>query len=123
MTWRNDSGVSRDAGTAVPTPALLTSTSTRPNSCSAAAATARQSSGELTSARDRDDPGTRLAQGGGQVVEPVEAPRGEHEICPDSGERLRETHPQPRAGAGQDHDLVIEPERRKWIHLVSSSWR
>ena len=123
MTWRNDSGVSRDAGTAVPTPALLTSTSTRPSSCSATAATAWQSSGELTSAATVNDPGTRLAQGGGQVVEPVEATRGEHQVRPDGGERLRETHAQSRAGAGQDHDLVVEPERRKWIHLVSSSWR
>ena len=123
MTWRNDSGVSRDAGTAVPTPALLTSTSTRPNSCSAAAATAWQSSGELTSAATVTTRAPGLAQRRGEVVEPVEATRREDQVGPDSGERLRETHAQPRAGAGQDHDLVVEPERRKWIHLVSSSWR
>ncbi len=45
------SGVSFSAGTAVPTPALFTSTSTRPNALMAALARAVQSSGLVTSAR------------------------------------------------------------------------
>src|SRR4051794_29976892 len=50
MTRRNSSGVSRVAGTAVPTPALLMRTSTPP-SCSTVSATTRsQSSGLATSA-------------------------------------------------------------------------
>ena len=49
MTWRNCSGVSRVAGTAVPIPALLTSTSTRPSSAIAASTRAVQDSGSLTS--------------------------------------------------------------------------
>src|SRR5579863_10250930 len=49
ITLENDSGVSHDAGTTTPTPALLISTSIRPNSSTARRATARQSSGTLTS--------------------------------------------------------------------------
>src|SRR5699024_4491826 len=48
-TRRNSSGVSRVAGTAVPMPALLTSTSTRPNPSIAACARARHWSGSATS--------------------------------------------------------------------------
>src|SRR5687768_16913217 len=51
MTWRNCSGVSRVAGTAVPTPALFTRMSTRPNSAIAASTSAWQSSGRATSVR------------------------------------------------------------------------
>ena len=51
MTCRNCSGVSRVAGAAVPTPALLTRTSTRPNSAIAASTSAVQSSGTDTSVR------------------------------------------------------------------------
>src|SRR3984957_5860504 len=50
MTSRNCSGVSRVAGTAVPFPALLTSTSTCPNSFIAASTTARAFSGSAMSA-------------------------------------------------------------------------
>ena len=48
-TALNSSGVSRVAGTAVPTPALLTRTSTRPNSVIAASTIAWQSAGSATS--------------------------------------------------------------------------
>src|SRR5271169_6770386 len=50
MTSRNWSGASRVLGTAVPLPALLTSTSTRPNSVIAASTMACASSGRDTSA-------------------------------------------------------------------------
>src|SRR4051812_50090670 len=50
ITRRNSSGVSRVAGTAVPTPALLTSTSTLPSASTASATTRVQSSGTATSA-------------------------------------------------------------------------
>ena len=49
MTWRNCSGVSRVAGTAVPIPALLTRMSTRPSSAIAASTSAVHDSGSLTS--------------------------------------------------------------------------
>ena len=49
MTWVNCSTVSRVAGTAVPMPALLTSTSTRPNSAIAASTSAWQSGCRATS--------------------------------------------------------------------------
>ena len=49
MTLRNCSGVSWVAGTAVPTPALLTSTSTRPNSAIAASTRAWHWAGSETS--------------------------------------------------------------------------
>ena len=49
MTERNCSGLSRVAGTAVPTPALLTSTSTRPNFAIAAATSPWHCSGSATS--------------------------------------------------------------------------
>ena len=49
MTSRNCSGVSFVAGCAVPTPALLTRMSTRPNSLIPASTSARQSSGLATS--------------------------------------------------------------------------
>src|SRR5690348_5017010 len=50
ITRRNSSGVSRVAGTAVPTPALLISTSTLPSSSTVSATTRLQSSGLATSA-------------------------------------------------------------------------
>jgi len=50
MTSRNCAGVSRVAGTAVPFPALLTRTSTCPNSLIAASTTAEASSGRARSA-------------------------------------------------------------------------
>ena len=49
MTDRNCSGVSRVAGTAVPTPALLTSTSTRPNASIASSTSRWHCSGSATS--------------------------------------------------------------------------
>src|SRR5215213_6579200 len=49
MTERNCSGDSRVAGTAVPTPALLTRTSTRPNASIVASTSPWQSSGFATS--------------------------------------------------------------------------
>ena len=49
MTARNSSGVSRVAGTAVPNPALLTSTSTWPNSFTAASTIAWHCAGSATS--------------------------------------------------------------------------
>src|SRR4051794_20042601 len=49
MTWRNCSGVSRVAGTAVPTPALLTRMSTWPSSATAASTSLVASSGLATS--------------------------------------------------------------------------
>src|SRR5450759_1284017 len=51
ITRLNWSGVSRVAGTAVPTPALLTRISMRPMDSTAAATNCRQSSGSETSAR------------------------------------------------------------------------
>src|SRR4051794_15971077 len=50
ITRRNSSGVSRVAGTAVPSPALLTRTSTRPKASIACSTTRVQSAGLVTSA-------------------------------------------------------------------------
>src|SRR3954467_336432 len=56
MTRRKSSGSSRDAGTAVPMPALLMRTSTWPSCDTASSTTRRQSSGLATAAGPRTPP-------------------------------------------------------------------
>ena len=63
-------GVSRVAGTAVPMPALLTSTSTRPNASIAASTSAWHASGRATSVCDLHGPPARGLDQRGGVVEP-----------------------------------------------------
>ena len=110
MTSRNCSGVSRVAGTAVPTPALLTRMSTRPN-CSIAASTsavARLRVGDVGGDGDRAPAGAlRPAL---RLLEPVGAAGAEHDVGAGLGQRLRERHAEARRGAGHDRDSTVEPE-------------
>jgi len=80
MTSRNWSGVSRVAGTAVPLPALFTSTSTRPNSVIAASTTAGASSGTATVRGYRQRPPAQLLNQGMSLLEPICAARGQHHV-------------------------------------------
>ena len=111
MTRRNCSGVSRVAGTAVPTPALLTSTSTRPSSVIAASTSAWQSSGEATSVSATTHPASGCAHQVGGLLEPVDPAGAEHHVGAGLGERLREGHPEAARGAGHDRHPVVETEQ------------
>ena len=110
MTWRNCSGVSRVAGTAVPMPALLTSTSTRPNSAIAAATSAVQTPGRPRRWRRRRAAAGVADQGRG-VLEPVDAPGAEHHVGARLGQCLGEGDAEAAGGAGHDRDLAVEPEQ------------
>ena len=115
MTCRNCSGVSRVAGTAVPMPALLTRTSTRPNSLIAASTSAVHESGSATSvatARAR----RRRPRRGGRVREPVRTPGAEHDVGAGLGERLGERDAEP--GGGPRHDATLPSSRNMSVTVM-----
>ena len=111
MTWRNCSGVSRVAGTAVPMPALLTRMSTRPNSAIAASTSAVQDVGvgDVGGHRQRPAPGRPHQRGG--LLEPVGAPGAEGDVGAGLGEALGEGHAEAAGRAGDHRDLAVEPEQ------------
>ena len=111
MTCRNCSGVSRVAGTAVPIPALLTSTSTRPNSAIAGLDQRRARLGSATSVADRQRPAAGARTQCGGLLEPLHAPRAERDVGAGLGECLGERDAQPAGGAGDDGDLAVEAEQ------------
>ena len=111
MTSRNCSGVSRVAGYAVPLPALLTSTSTWPNSAIAASTTAWQSSTFATSAVTVSARRPRSSIWALVSWRRSAATRGEHEVGTGLGERLRERDAEPGRGAGDDRHLAVEAEK------------
>ena len=116
MTERNCSGVSRVAGTAVPMPALLTRTSTRPN-VSIASSTSRWHCvgvGHVGGHRVHAPAGG--AYGLGHRLELVDPPRAEDHVGPRLGERVGERDAQAAGGAGDDDDLVVETEEVQEAH-------
>ena len=97
-------------------PALLMSTSTLPNSSMAAATTAVHDSGSLTSActaRQRRPTASTFSL---VACEPIDAPRADDHIGAGLRKRLGEVHPEPRGGAGDDDDLVVETEAVEDAH-------
>jgi hypothetical protein len=110
MTFRNSSGVSRVAGTAVATPALLINTSTRPNFGHRGVdeLLALAWVGHVGPVGVRPTAGL-LDQGGGrgQLFRPA---RPQHQIGAGLGERLSEGDAQSGGGAGDDGDLVVKTE-------------
>ena len=121
MTLRNCSGVSRVAGTAVPTPALLTRMSTRPNSSIAASTSAWHDSGSATSVATRERPAAgRLDERRG-VGEPVGAAGAERDVGAGLGQRLGEGDAEAGGGAGDDRDLAVEAEQVADVR-GGSSW-
>ena len=116
MTWRNCSGVSRVAGTAVPMPALLTSTSTRPSSCIAAStsALARLGVGDVGLHGERPAAGGLDERRG--LLEPVDPAGAEHHVGAGLGEGLGERDAEPGGGAGDDRHLAVETEQVEHGH-------
>ena len=116
ITDRNCSGVSRVAGTAVPTPALLINTSTRPKVCIAASTSAWPWLGHADVGRD----GQRLAATGLDerrgVGQSLDAARPQHDVGAGLGEGLGKRHTEPGRGAGHDHHFVVESKRIKNAH-------
>ena len=111
MTSRNSSGASRVAGTAVPMPALLTRTSTRPNSSMASATRSVHDCGSATSvaAVERAAAGGLDEQRG--VGQPVDAAGAEGHVGAGLGQALGEGDAQAAGGAGDDRDLPVESEQ------------
>ena len=116
MTWRNCSGVSRVAGTAVPIPALLTRMSTRPSSAIAASTSAWQSSGEETSVRHGDGAASERLDLRLGLPQLVDAARAQGHVGPGLGQRLGEGDPEARGGAGHHGDLAVEAEQVEHGH-------
>src|ERR1700739_3592879 len=94
MTDRNCSGVSRVAGTAVPTPALFTRMSTRPNSSLAARALA---------------PRTGAPQA-------VDAPGAEYHVGACLSQSLRERDSESAGRTGDDGYAVVDTKAIKHGH-------
>ena len=92
-------------------PALLTSTSTRPNSSIAASTRAWHASGEATSVATLEGPAAGGLHERGGVAEPLDPTRAERDVGPGLGEPLREGDAEPRGGAGDDGDLAVEGEQ------------
>ena len=110
ITLRNCSGVSRVAGTAVPTPALLTSTSALPSSATVSRTTRSQSSGSETSAsiarQRRPCASTRSLV----VCEAVGAAGADRDVGAGLGEAVGERDAEAGGGAGDDGHLAVEAE-------------
>ena len=105
-------GGSRSAGTAVPIPALLTSTSRRPNRSMAACATARHASGSVTSVgtASADRPSFSTAR------QAASSPsRRQYHVGSGLGQRHREPRAEATAGPGDQRDL-----QPGWRCLVTS---
>ncbi len=91
-------------------PALLTSTSTRPNSAIAASTRAVHDSGSATSVATGEGAATGVSTSAGGVLEPVDPAGAEHDVGPGLGQPLREGHAEADGGAGDDRDPAVEPE-------------
>ena len=110
MTCRNWSGVSRVAGTAVPMPALLTRTSTRPSSSIAALDQVGARVGVGDVGLDRQRAATGLLDQPRGVGEPVDPAGAERHVGAGLGQTLRERDTEAARGAGDDRDLAVEAE-------------
>ena len=121
MTWRNCSGVSRVAGTAVPMPALLTSTSTRPNSSIGARRRAPcTASGSATSVCDGERPAAgRLDERRG-LLEPVDAAGAERDVGAGLGEGLANATPSPEEAPVTMATLPSRRNRSRTVMRVAA---
>ena len=107
-------------GTAVPMPALLTSTSTRPNSSIAASTSAVHASGSDDVGGDRRAPGGRRARTSvGGVREPVGAAGAEHDVGAGLGQALGERDAEAGGRAGHDRDRPSSRKRSREVMAAS----
>ena len=110
ITRRNSSGVSRVAGTAVPTPALLTSTSTRPSSRHGLLDHARAVLGQRDVGGDGQAAAAERLDALGGLLQAVGAAGADGDVGARLGEADGERGAEAGGGAGDDGDLAVEPE-------------
>ena len=92
-------------------PALLTRTSTRPNSSIAASTSAWHDSGSATSVATVSARRPAASTSAAVSREPVDPAGAEHDVGAGLGEGLREGDAEPAGGAGDDGDLAVEAEQ------------
>ena len=91
-------------------PALLTRTSTRPNSAMVASTSAWQSSGRATSVRTAIARRPASSTASLRLGQPVDPAGAEGDVGAGLGQRPREGDAEARGGAGDDRDLAVQPE-------------